>query len=83
MKIPAVESYVMVLQPQTPNIIINGSNNIAREYQDFRGGVRIFPELKITIDHDEKRKLFNYAYIISRCFFFFFKVNLKYTSTNI
>lgn len=55
MKIPAVESYVMVLQPQTPNIIINGSNNIAREYQDFRGGVRIFPELKITIDHDEKQ----------------------------
>lgn len=54
-KIPAVESYVMVLQPQQPSITINGSNNVAREYHDFRSGVRIFPDLKITIDHDEKQ----------------------------
>lgn len=55
-KIPAVESYVMVLQPQQPSITINGSSNVAREYHHFRAGVRIFPNLKITVDHDDKQR---------------------------
>lgn len=46
----------MVLQPQQPSITINGSSNVAREYHDFRAGVRIFPDLKITVDHDEKHR---------------------------
>lgn len=56
-KIPAVESYVMVLQPQQPSVIINGSNNIAREYRDFRSGVRIFPDLKITVEQFESERI--------------------------
>lgn len=48
-KVPAVESYVMVLQPQQPNIDINGTGNVAREYEDFRLGVRIFTDVRITI----------------------------------
>lgn len=54
-KVPPVESYVMVLQPQQPSITINGSNNVAREYNDFRGGVRIFPDLRISVDNDNKQ----------------------------
>ncbi|KAK7573926.1 hypothetical protein V9T40_011117 [Parthenolecanium corni] len=54
-KVPPVESYVMVLQPQQPSITINGSNNVAREYNDFRGGVRIFPDLRISVDDDNKQ----------------------------
>lgn len=46
----------MVLQPQQPSITINGSSNVAREYHDFRAGVRIFPDLKIAVDHDEKQR---------------------------
>lgn len=46
----------MVLQPQQPSITINGSSNVAREYHHFRAGVRIFPNLKITVDHDEKQR---------------------------
>ena len=39
----------MVLQPQQPNIDINGTGNVAREYEDFRLGVRIFTDVRITI----------------------------------
>lgn len=55
-KIPAVESYVMVLQPQQPSISISGSSNVAREYRDFRGGVRVFPDLKITVEREQKQR---------------------------
>ncbi|XP_022199172.2 calsyntenin-1 isoform X1 [Nilaparvata lugens] len=53
-KVPPVESYVMVLQPQQPSITINGTNNVAREYQDFRQGVRVFTDLHITVQPSGK-----------------------------
>ncbi|XP_063219029.1 calsyntenin-1 [Bacillus rossius redtenbacheri] len=55
-KVPSVESYVMVLQPQQPSIEINGTGNIAREYEDFRLGVRVFTDVHITVGHAKGQK---------------------------
>lgn len=55
-KVPPVESYIMVLQPQTPTIEINGTANIAREYEDFRQGVRIFTDVHITVGTPSKHE---------------------------
>lgn len=53
-KIPPVESYIMVLQPQQPSITINGTTNVARDYQDFRQGVHVFTDLHITVQPSGK-----------------------------
>lgn len=43
------ESYIMVLAPQTPSILLNGSEDVARDYVHFRQGLTIFPDLTITV----------------------------------
>lgn len=43
------ESYVMVLQPQTPTILINGSGDLARDYAHFRAGLKVLPELALRV----------------------------------
>ncbi|KAG8322802.1 Calsyntenin-2 [Homalodisca vitripennis] len=53
-KVPPVESYIMVLQPQQPSIEINGTTNLARDYQDFRNGVRVFTDLHISVQPSGK-----------------------------
>lgn len=58
----------MVLPPQKPTIEINGTSNLPRDYEDFRLGVRVFSDVRITIssdrdDNEEWRngeKLFNF-----------------------
>lgn len=54
MKVPPVESYIMVLQPQTPSIEINGTGNVAREYEDFRTGVRVFTDVHVIVGVPDK-----------------------------
>lgn len=49
-KMPPAESYIMVHRPQQPNIIINGTNTVPREYHEFRQGVQVFPDLAISIE---------------------------------
>lgn len=39
----------MVLQPQTPTILINGSGDSARDYAHFRAGLRVFPALELRV----------------------------------
>lgn len=39
----------MVLQPQTPTILINGSGDLARDYAHFRAGLRVLPELTLRV----------------------------------
>ena len=39
----------MVLQPQEPTISINGTSNLARDYEDFRQGVRVFTDVHVTV----------------------------------
>lgn len=47
-KIPDSTAYVMVLRPQTPSIILNGTGNLARKYEDFRMGVRVLADVHIS-----------------------------------
>jgi hypothetical protein len=46
----------MVLQPQQPSIDINGTGNVAREYEDFRLGVRVFTDARITVGQVKGQK---------------------------
>ncbi|XP_045779851.1 calsyntenin-1 isoform X2 [Maniola jurtina] len=43
------ESYVMVLAPQTPTILLNGSADAARDYAHFRAGLPVFPDLRVQV----------------------------------
>uniref|UniRef100_A0A8D9AP55 Calsyntenin-1 n=1 Tax=Cacopsylla melanoneura TaxID=428564 RepID=A0A8D9AP55_9HEMI len=49
LKVPPVDSYVSVLQPQQPSITLVGTGNIAREYTDFRAGVPVFTDLHVNV----------------------------------
>lgn len=49
LKVPPVESYVSVLQPQQPSITLVGTGNVAREYSDFRAGVPVFTDLHVNV----------------------------------
>ncbi|XP_041063430.1 calsyntenin-1 isoform X3 [Carcharodon carcharias] len=48
--VPAVEGYVMVLQPDEPKISLSGIDHFARAASEFESneGVPLFPELKIV-----------------------------------
>lgn len=48
-KVPNVESYVMVLPPQQPSLVINGTANLASDYHDFRQGVKVFPDVHVAV----------------------------------
>ncbi|XP_059047113.1 calsyntenin-1 [Achroia grisella] len=41
------DSYVMVLQPQVPSVLLNGTADLARDYATFRGGLRVFPDVSV------------------------------------
>ncbi|XP_075987417.1 calsyntenin 1 [Anticarsia gemmatalis] len=43
------ESYIMVLAPQTPSILLNGSEDLARDYAHFRAGLTVFPDLAVRV----------------------------------
>ncbi|XP_050678397.1 calsyntenin-1 [Leptidea sinapis] len=43
------ESYVMVLSPQTPTIMLNGSADAAWDYAHFRAGLPVFPDLEVRV----------------------------------
>ncbi|XP_063897761.1 calsyntenin-1 [Helicoverpa armigera] len=43
------ESYIMVLAPQTPSILLNGSEDLARDYAHFRAGLTVFPDLSVRV----------------------------------
>jgi len=48
--IPEVEGYVVVLQPDAPQILLSGTAHFARPAVDFEGpeGIPLFPDLQIT-----------------------------------
>uniref|UniRef100_A0A8C6I1H4 Calsyntenin-3 n=1 Tax=Mus spicilegus TaxID=10103 RepID=A0A8C6I1H4_MUSSI len=58
--IPEVEGYVVVLQPDAPQILLSGTAHFARPAVDFEGpeGVPLFPNLQITcsISHQVEAK---------------------------
>ncbi|XP_048359191.1 calsyntenin-3 isoform X1 [Sphaerodactylus townsendi] len=58
--IPDVEGYVVVLQPDAPQILLSGNSHFARPASDFEGpeGVPLFPDLQIScsISHQVEAK---------------------------
>ncbi|XP_004643569.1 calsyntenin-3 isoform X1 [Octodon degus] len=58
--IPEVEGYVVVLQPDAPQILLSGTAHFVRPAVDFEGpeGVPLFPDLQITcsISHQVEAK---------------------------
>lgn len=39
----------MVLAPQTPSILLNGSADLSRDYAHFRAGLAVFPDLRARV----------------------------------
>ena len=49
LRVGTAESHVVVQQPRRPSVIINGTDNFAREYDAFRLGLRVFPDVSVFI----------------------------------
>uniref|UniRef100_A0A646QFH4 Calsyntenin-1 n=1 Tax=Hemiscolopendra marginata TaxID=943146 RepID=A0A646QFH4_9MYRI len=56
LKVPVVESYTMVLQPEQPTITINGTPNIACDYESCKKGIKIFQTISILVSQDEEEE---------------------------
>lgn len=57
-KVRPSESYIMVLQPQTPTILISGSSNTPCDYAQFRASVGVFSNVTVQVlssDHSRPR----------------------------
>lgn len=70
---PLAESYIMVHRPQQPNIMINGTNTIPREYHEFRQGVQVFPDLILSIepesyDYESKNRTYQFDLFLKKLF---------------
>ncbi|KAH9409789.1 Calsyntenin-2 [Tyrophagus putrescentiae] len=52
LKIPQVDSYVMVMPAEQPTIAINGTPNLAREYESFMQGIELFNSISIFVNQD-------------------------------
>lgn len=52
LKVPSVDSYIMVLPPKQPLISLNGTPNLAREYEAFVQGIELFSTVSILINHE-------------------------------
>ncbi|XP_075469171.1 calsyntenin-3 [Ascaphus truei] len=50
LSVPDLEGYLVVLQPDAPQVLLSGSPRTARPVSDFQGpqGVPIFPDLRIS-----------------------------------
>ncbi|KAG0713369.1 Calsyntenin-3 [Chionoecetes opilio] len=48
-KVDPAQSFVMVMQPHQPSIELNGTSNFAEEYESFRQGLRVFPDVSIYL----------------------------------
>ncbi|RWS31255.1 Calsyntenin-1-like protein, partial [Leptotrombidium deliense] len=52
LKIPAGDSYIMVLPPEQPSITLNGTPNLAREYEAFVQGIELFSTVSVLVNHE-------------------------------
>ncbi|KAG1668103.1 Calsyntenin-1 [Nymphon striatum] len=53
-KMPPVQSYVMVLQPEQPVITITGTQTQAKEYEEFQNGASLFSTINIYMADTEE-----------------------------
>ncbi|XP_074603874.1 calsyntenin 1 isoform X2 [Brevipalpus obovatus] len=51
-KVPTIDSYIMVLPPEQPTISLNGTPNLAREYEAFTQGIDLLSTVSILINHE-------------------------------
>lgn len=49
LKVATAQSFVVVMQPHQPSIELNGTTNFAEEYEAFRQGLRVFPDVGIYL----------------------------------
>lgn len=54
MKVPPVDSYVVVLPPEQPSIAVNGTSNLAREYESFVQGIELFSTVSLVVNNEEE-----------------------------
>ncbi len=52
LKIPQIDSYVMVMPTDQPSIALNGTPNLAREYEAFMQGIELFSTVSILINQE-------------------------------
>ena len=52
MKVPAVDSYLVVLPPEQPSITLNGTSNLAREYESFIQGIELFSTVSLVVKNE-------------------------------
>ena len=52
LQVPSAVSGVMVMTVPQPIITISGSENVTEEYDQFKAGVRIFSDLKISVSQN-------------------------------
>jgi len=56
-KVPTAVSGILVLSVPQPTITITGTENISREYESFKRGVRIFSDLRISVSRAGENSL--------------------------
>lgn len=49
LKVATAQSFVVVMQPHQPSIELNGTTNFAEEYESFRQGLRVFPDVGVYL----------------------------------
>ena len=54
-RVPNSYSYVVVLPPERPSISLNGTANLAREYESFKQGIELFSTVLIQVNHEEEQ----------------------------
>ena len=47
-------SYVIVLPPEQPSITLNGTPNIASDYEGFVQGIELFSSISISVNHESE-----------------------------
>ncbi|UYV68765.1 CLSTN2 [Cordylochernes scorpioides] len=52
-RLPPAESYVMVLPPDVLTISINGTPNLAQEYEPFKQGLALFSSVSVMVNRQE------------------------------
>ena len=54
LKIPQVDTYIMVLTSDQPTISLNGTPNLAREYEAFMQGIELFSTVSVIINQEQE-----------------------------
>jgi len=54
-KVPNSYSYIIVLPPDQPSISLNGTANIARDYESFVQGIELFSTVTVSVNHEPEQ----------------------------